>query len=167
MKLIITLSFLLSLGSFVFAAIPVKPLIGSGYIAGGEANSGVTIINIKKIKMDRGTTERYALEFGDRQGRPLIGKPGYFHVELKNKPRPQLIVNISKVVGTQVDKKKLNQILARSNFLAKSNVYQNAEDGSQSYIFDLKKNVPVRVYQVKSKSGPSKMILDIGPTHKK
>nr|HPI39287.1 hypothetical protein [Pseudobdellovibrionaceae bacterium] len=104
----------------------------------------------------------YSLDFGDRQGKPLIGKPGYFHVELKDKPQPSLVINIAKVVNNQVDKAKLQDLIKKSQFLSKAELLQSNEDGSQTFIFNIKQNTPVKVFQVKSKKGASKMIFEVG-----
>ncbi len=153
--------------TIAWAAIPSKPLYESGYVAGGEAYSGVTLRTMKKIELSDSQVERFALEFGDRQGKPLVGKPGYFHVELKNKPKPVLIINVAKVVGTQIDKKNLEKTIRNSKFLTHPDIYQNADDGSQSYVFDLKSKPEVRVYQVSSKKGSSQMVIDVSARIKK
>ncbi len=155
--LLVLMLFLLSV--HVQAAIPPQnQIVGKGKVFGGEAGSGFSLLKVSQSKTKKG--ERWVLSIGNEQGRANKGRPGYYHVEM-NSALKFLSIDLSQLRMTKVNEKKLQAIIAKSNFLKNPKMKNDPLDQSLNLAFELKKNPKVKVYQVAGVKGTSRVVVDL------
>lgn len=144
-----------------WAAIPPvhqQVLSKPGSIAGGEAGSGFSILNLELVSRPN-KTERLVIDVGDFEGKPHLGKPGYFHVEKKS--NHMVSVDFAQMGLTKVTQEQLDQALKKSKLLQQGRITYDSLDQTMNLSLTPKKNVQVKTYQVIGKNQTSKVVIDL------
>lgn len=163
MKFILTFC-LLALQSW--AALPSKSkmeqglLLGAGFITGGKAGSGFSILDIRLSSAKNEVRERLVFEMGDMYMRPLKGSPPYFHVEKKTNPS-RIDISFAQTGVSKVDEKTLMQKLKRSALVLDARMIYDPEDKGILVSIDLKPNALVKVMESEGTQGAAKIVIDL------
>lgn len=161
------LFFLIVSNGFVYASIskelPIKELndtITEGAFKGGQAGSGFSLLDFKRVVSPSKKSERMIFEIGDHNGGTYSGQPGYFHAQLSRKP-PEFTIDFSQMVLTKVDQKKLIQLFKKSKLVKKAKFKIDNEDNSTNLTFTLRKPIKARVYTLSPLEKSPKIVVDI------
>lgn len=130
-----------------------------GSMHGGAAGSGFTLLDVRRTANAKRKIERVVIDIGDRNGKPLAGKPGFYFAEFQKKQN-RVILDFSQMPSARVDQKKLANIFKSSKAVRASRMSLDPVDNALNLSLDLKKNTKVKVYSVPGKKTTSKVVLD-------
>lgn len=114
--------------------IAVLPLAAESWIRNGAAIGGqaatddLSLLRVERIAREGGG-ERVALHYGDKLGRPLRSRPGYFHFAL-DRGGSRVTIDLAQVTRTTVDRKDLVDIFAKSALFSSVDIVMDPQDGS-------------------------------------
>lgn len=137
---------------------PAKILAQQGSVIGGVTGSGYTLKDLRLVKM--GGKERLIVDFADMQGRAVKGLPGYYHVEMKDKPK-RLVVDFAQTAGVFFDEKKLRERLKPSGLVTSSRLLVDPYDQSISIVLELKDKTRAQVFQVPGRKETGRVVVDL------
>lgn len=143
----------------LYAAIP-KVLVKKGSVIGGVSGLGYTLLDIKHTVSKNKNVERLVFEVGDINGQINKGLPGFYHVELKDKPN-QLVIDMSQMPNAKVSEDQIAAKIRKSNFISNSEMVLDPANMGLNLVLNLKKNVKVKVYQVVGTKQTSKVVVDL------
>lgn len=141
------------------AAVPNRPLQGKGVQVGGLAGTGFTLLNVSKNIL--GSTERIIFDIGEYNGQDHKGWPAYYHVELKDQPSRQIVIDLAQTPNSRVDESVLKKVFKNSKYIGRSQIVSDPTEPNMTVILDLKKSAEVKVYQVEGKKTTSKIVIDV------
>lgn len=142
-----------------FASIP-KVLFKKGSVIGGVSGLGYTLLDLKYSESKNKKIERVVFEIGDIKGLPNKGLPGFYHVELKDKPN-QLVIDFSQMPNSRLSELELKNKLKKSKFVSNTQMILDPVSMGLNLAINLKKNVKVKVYQVAGNKHTSKVVIDL------
>ena len=129
-----------------------------GAVTGGQAGVGFSILNLDLVPQ-KNKVERIIVDIGDRQGKPHLGKPGYFHVEMKS--NQMISIDFAQTGLTRVDQEKLNAALKKSRLVSKGLITFDSQDYNMNVTLTPRKPIKVKTYQVVGKNKTSKVVIDL------
>ncbi len=133
-----------------------NPLRTNSIANGGQAQDEFSLLAVESKATPSG--ERLSLNYGDRFGKPLKGEPGFFQVALDRDGR-RITIDLSQVTRTGVDPTQLRKALAKSKFVASTEMTMDPHDQSTNLTLALKKPVELRL---STEAGArSRLILDL------
>ncbi|MES2962449.1 MAG: hypothetical protein V4760_01070 [Bdellovibrionota bacterium] len=161
------LAFGLAFGLAAHAApqpVKVKPgsiakAVKSGFFAGGEAASEFSLIEATAKRS--GDSETLVLHYGDLNGQPLRGKPGFFQASLDRDGR-RVVVDLSQVSRTAIDPESLRKKLAGWKLVSTIDMTMDPTDLSTNITLILKEPVELAVEASDDKS-PSQVSFTLKP----
>jgi hypothetical protein len=127
----------------------------SGGIARGADTGPLSLLKVEKLVTEK--AESIVFTIGDKTGFPL-GTPGFFHVTLDEAGK-RLIVDLSQVQQTAVDKEDLQKIMKLSNLVQSADIVMDPVDQSMNLTFIMKK--PVLAKANASKSGNGQFTIEL------
>ncbi len=138
----------------------LNTFLPEGSFRGGISGNGYSLLKIKRVYALNGKSERFILEIGNREGKPHIGKPGYFHAQLFRNPS-ELSLDLSQLTMSRITQSDLNRIFTKSKLVAKSVLVLDAEDRSTHLSMQFKYPVKMRVFTLSPKNKTSKLVIDV------
>ncbi len=127
---------------------------------GGQAGAGFSLLNLQKIQAKNGKAERLIFEVGTKDGRALLGLPGYFNAQNQVRPN-RIVIDFSQMMQSRIDESFIRGILKDSNFVKAVKVTSDPQDKTLSLTLDLNTTVKIKTVQVAGKKQTSKVVLDI------
>ncbi len=119
-----------------------NPLRSNMFANGGQAQDEFSLLGVESKSTSSG--ERLSLDYGDRFGKPLKGEPGFFQVALDHDGR-RITIDLSQVTRTGVDPAQLRKVLAKSKFVAASEMTMDPHDLSTNLTLTLRAPVELRL----------------------
>lgn len=134
--------------------------LSQGVVIGGQAGPGFTLLNVRRQNTKNLALERVILDIGDKEGKPLFNRVGYFHVSVEQAPA-RVVIDLSQMLGSRVSEISLGRLFLKSPFIKKAEL--SIEDGDNTAKIVLSTKVPVvaEVFQMPSKDKPSRIVIDI------
>lgn len=136
-----------------------KILNNTGSSYGGLAGSGFTLLDVRRTTDAKKKMERVVFDVGDRDGKPLKGRPGFYYAEYQKKSN-RVILDFSQMPSSKVDQARLAKIFKQSKAIKNSRMSMDPVDNALNLSLDLQKNTKVRVYQVPGTKTTSKVVID-------
>jgi hypothetical protein len=127
---------------------------------GGQAGAGFSLLNLQKIQAKNGKAERLIFEVGTKDGRPLLGLPGYFNVQNQINPN-RIVLDFSQMLESKVNENFIKGILKDSKLIRAVKVTSDPQDKTLSMTLDLNTIVKMKAVQVAGKKQTAKVVLDI------
>ncbi len=116
------------------------PVAVSGGVAKAENVGPLSLLQVQKSLVNTSNkTERLTMKFGDKNGAPLI-VPGFFHMAVDEDGR-RLILDLSQVQQTSVDKADLRAMLKQSELIRDVEITMDPVDKSTNITFLMKRPV--------------------------
>lgn len=137
-----------------------KYLINRGSISGGVAGTGFSLLNMAQGESKLG--ERWIFDIGDIRGGVLKGPPGYFHVQLMDKPS-RLIIDFAQMKNVRIDEQKIQSLIKTSSIFRTAKLLYDPADSATSIVFELKQSPRIKAYQVVGNKNTSKVVVDVVP----
>lgn len=125
---------------------------------GGMAGPGFSLLNIHRSKSANGKVERLVFSIGDRNGKPLIGVPGYFNAQNQ---KNRIVLDFAQMPVSRLDEKAIHQALKQSDHVKSVKMIRDPTDQTLTLILDLKGPVKMKALQVKGQKQTARVILDI------
>ena len=146
------------------APIKVKPgsiakAVKSGFFAGGEAANEFSLIEATAKRA--GEEETLILHYGDVQGQPLRGKPGFFQAVLDREGK-RLVIDLSQVSRTAIDPETLRKKLAAWKLVSVIDMTMDPTDMSTNITLNLKQPVELTV-GASDDASPSQITFTLKP----
>lgn len=136
-----------------------KILNSTGNTFGGVAGSGFTLLDVRRTASAKKKMERVVIDIGDREGKKLLGRPGFYFAEYQKKNN-RLILDFAQMPSSKINQAKLARILKNSKAVKTSRMSLDPMDNALNLSLDLRKNTKVKVYPVTGKKATSKVVLD-------
>lgn len=133
-----------------------------GVVVGGQSGSGFTLLNIRRSFSKGVNTERFVFDMGDRDGKPLINRLNFYHVNIEGKI-PRLVIDLAQVQRSALDANAIQKIFARSMLVKKAEINFDPLDQTTSLVLDLKKPSQAEVFEMPSPDKPSRIVIDVKP----
>lgn len=133
-----------------------NPLRGVGSANGGVAQDELSLLSVETKSFS--SSEKISISYGDSNGKPLKGTPGFFQVALDRDGR-RIAIDLSQITRTGIDPSQLKKILSKSKYVAMSDMTMDPHDLSTNLTFQL--NAPVEVRVSTETGARSKVILEI------
>jgi hypothetical protein len=143
------------------AAIPPvfkNALTKPGAVTGGEAGAGFSILNLEMIPQ-KNRSERIVIDIGNYEGKPNMGKSGYFHVEKKS--NRLISIDFAQMGLTKVTQEKVNAALKKSRLIDQGLMTYDSLDQNMNLSLTAKKDIKIKTYQVVGKNQTSKVVIDL------
>lgn len=134
-----------------------------GTIIGGETANGsrsYSLLDIRRIAAPKDKIERVLLDFGDSDGKPLKGLPGYYHVSIE-KDQTRVVIDLSQMAGSNINQEKIRQIFRGSAMVKEARINYDPVDSSITLQLILKKKALLEVFQLPSQDKASRVVLDL------
>lgn len=157
---------LILLSVFSYAAVsPKKPSTVQNFKTvqrqiGGQAGAGFSLLNLQKIQAKNKKAERLIFEVGTKEGRLLVGLPGYFNAQNQIGPN-RIVIDFSQMMESKVNENFIKGLLKDSQFIRAVKVTSDPHDKTLSLTLDLNTNVKIKTLQVAGKKETAKVVLDI------
>ena len=132
------------------------PLRTNASAIGGVAADEFSLLGVDSVASASG--ERLVLKYGDPLGKPLKGQPGFFQVSLDRDGR-RISIDLSQITRTGVDPTQLRRVLAKSKYVASSEMTMDPHDHSTNLTLMLKS--PVQMKLSTESGAQAKVILDL------
>jgi hypothetical protein len=135
-----------------------------GTITGGQAGSrAYTLLDLRRVYAPKDKVERLILDLGNEKGKPLVNQISYFHISVE-KNAPRVLIELPQMLGSNVDQKKIQQILKKSPYVKSSKIFFDPVDTTVSIQLNLKKNISVEAFKLPSADRASRIIVDLKDT---
>ena len=134
--------------------------VGQGVFTGGQAGPGFTLLNVRRENSKNQTLERVILDIGDREGKPLLNRLGYFHVSVEKEPS-RVVIDLSQVLRSRVSEISLGKLFLKSPFVCRAEMSMEIGDNTAKIVLDTKVPVVAEVFEMPSKNKPSRIVIDI------
>jgi len=151
--------------SVVAVAMPsplhVKPGAALSVRAGSLASGGSALDEFSLLKVDdsvSGSSEKLVLNYGDRFGKVWKGEPGFFQVAL-DRGGSRIVIDLSQVTKTGIDPVQLRKALAKSKYVAMSDMTMDPQDQTTNMTLTLKSPVQLSLSTVSGSR--SQVILEM------
>jgi hypothetical protein len=134
-----------------------------GTIIGGETGRGSTgysLLDVRRIFAAKEKIERVLIDFGDGDGKPLRGQPGYYHVSIE-KDQMRVVIDLSQMLGSKINQEKVRDIFRGSPLVQEARINYDPVDSNITLQLLLKKKVLLEVFQLPSKDKPSRVVIDL------
>jgi hypothetical protein len=152
----------LLISDLVNAAVPTATTILSkpGFVRGGTADGGYSLLSIRRTASKKLKTERIVIDIGDITQSPLLGKLGYYNVELKK--NNSLVIDFAQTLNSKFSLKTIKEVIKGSPAIRSAKIHFEPTGQTMSLVFDLKKNTTVKVLPISGeKKQAAKMVLDL------
>jgi len=133
------------------------PAIRGGALAGGRAAEEFSLLGLRRVA-GRAGMERFIISYGDRNGKPLKGEPGFFQIALDRSAK-RLVIDLAQVSRTAIDSKDLARVLSSSRFVAGSDMTMDPLDGSTNITIHTK--IPIALAVMSEVSDQGRIILEL------
>lgn len=133
-----------------------------GAVIGGVAGRGFTLLGIQRKMGETSGMERIVINVGDELGAPVMGLPGYYHLEIDSQ-RGRILLEMSQVQRSVAAENELRQQVAKSPYISLQEVTYDPEDKSTGLIFKMKKPVKVEVFSPNKAKVSGRIVLDLLP----
>ncbi|MCB0362072.1 MAG: hypothetical protein KDD35_05105 [Bdellovibrionales bacterium] len=160
---------MMAVGKRALAAIdhraPIKKLnhyVRDGLFIGGAAGRGFSLLDIKRKFGKKSKMERIVLTIGDELGAPLLGVPGYFHLEIDQNHK-RVFLDLAQLQRSLISEKEMVSRFADSPYLKLERVVYDPEDKATGLSFKMKQNLAVEVLSPIDGSQPARIVLDLIP----
>lgn len=159
----------LLLGGFLcHGAIPPKQAVdkklnqymSNGVVFGGESGAAFSLLNIRRDFSVGLQTERLIFDFGDKDGKPLMGRVGFFHVAI-DAQKKRIIIDLDQVQKSKLDQQKLLEIIKKSPFIKSAHMTFDPQDLSTNLTLNMKGPIEVEVFEMPSQKQASRLVLDL------
>lgn len=127
---------------------------------GGQVGHGFALTEVSYLKISTG--ERWILSLGDRFGKNNQSNPPYFHVEHKN--GKLLFIDLAQTMTSHISIDQINMKIKNSEFLKTIDMTTDPIDQNMNLRLQLKKEVSIKVYQVRGQTQTSKIVIDLTPS---
>lgn len=127
----------------------------SGGIARAESVAPLSLLKVEKLALEKAETIIFTI--GDKTGFPL-GSPGFFHITLDDGGK-RLIVDLSQVQQTAVDKEDLQKLLKLSKLVQAADIVMDPVDQSTNITFTMRQ--PVLAKASVSKAGNGQFTIEL------
>src|SRR5207253_2970794 len=107
--------------------------------------------------------ELVIMDFGDREGQPLINRLGYFHVSVE---RNRVVIDLSQVTRAQVTEMELVKLFAKSPLVKSVELSMDPEDSGATLVLNTNGATAAEVFQMPSEKKPSRLVVDLKRTKK-
>lgn len=132
-----------------------------GTITGGQAGArAYTLLDLRRVYAPKDQVERLILDLGNEKGKPLINQISYFHISVE-KDTPRVVIELPQMLGSNVDQKKIQQILKKSPYVKSSKIFFDPVDTTVSIQLNLKKHISVEAFRLPSADRASRIIIDL------
>ncbi len=135
-----------------------SPLRSSAIANGGQARDEFSLLGVNDSLSADGSAERFTLNYGDRFGKVWKGEPGFFQVALDKTGR-RIVIDLSQVTRTGIEPSQLRAILAKSKFVASTDMTMDPQDHTTNLTLILRAPVEVRLSTLHGTK--SQLILDL------
>lgn len=125
---------------------------------GGQAQDEFSLLSVVDSVGTGGSTERLVLNYGDRFGKVWKGEPGFFQVALEKTGR-RIVIDLSQVTRTGIEPSQLRAALAKSKFVATTDMTMDPQDHTTNLTLNLRSAVDVHLSTLKGSK--SQVILDL------
>jgi hypothetical protein len=132
------------------------PLKSNAVANGGASRDEFSLLSITDSPST--ASERFILNYGDRFGKVWKGEPGFFQVAVDHGGR-RIVMDLSQVTRTGIDPVQLRAILAKSKFVASSDMTMDPQDQTTNLTLLMKVPVEVRLSTVSGTH--SQVVLDL------
>jgi hypothetical protein len=122
-------------------------LRGAGSLHGGEAREIVSLLSVKHITSKNKKAERLDFAMGNAGQLPLMGKPGYFNLELRP-GKKQIVITFAQALNSRFEERQLRKTLAKSPHVKSAQMFFEPQTQSLNMVLDLKQPMAVRVIPV-------------------
>lgn len=138
-----------------------KELDGDGSIRGGIAGPYMSLLDVRRSFDKKLNTERLVFDWGDK----LLNNTatgGYYQLEYREKLN-QLIISFALTLNTKFENSLLKEKLNQGLFIQNSNMEFDSATQSIITTIQLKKNVKIKVTELKSKGikSTAKLMIDL------
>jgi hypothetical protein len=144
--------------SSVKAGRPSSP-ISAGALHGGQSADEFSLLAVR-VRPGSSGGQAIALSYGDRNGQPIHGEPGFFHAVLDRNGR-RLVIDLAQVTRTAIDLQQLRRALAASSLVASSEMTMDPLDNSTNISVVLK--VPVLLSVSTQAGSQGQLVFDLKP----
>ena len=134
--------------------------ITQGVVIGGNSGAGFTLLNVRRESSSKLALERVILDIGDRDGKPLLNKLGYFHVSVEQNPS-RVVIDLSQVNRSAVSEAGISRIFSKSPFVKTVEMMMEPEDNSAKLVLNTKVPVAAEIFKLPSASKASRIVIDI------
>jgi hypothetical protein len=119
-----------------------------------------SLLDLRTSASKNGSLERIVVDIGDEMKRKLVGRVGYYTVEMRPQ---QIVVSFRQTLNSAFSDKALMGRLQKSPYVAKSRLHFEPLSQTTNLILDLKKTAKLHVYSVSGSRQTGKVILDFSP----
>ncbi len=155
------------LGSQLLLAAPrtslqVKPqniLTTEGALQGGKSGIITSLLDLRQTKTRDNKKERIVVDIGDSKNQKLIGRLGYYTVEMRK--GNQVVLNFNQTLTSKLSDRDLQKRFKTSAFVRGSKMVFDPLSQTTSVILDLKKMAAVKVISVSGSKQTGKLVLDL------
>lgn len=135
--------------------------VGQGVVIGGQAGPGFTLLNVRRQNTKNLALERVILDIGDKEGKPMLNRLGYFHVAVEKEPS-RVIIDLSQVLRSRVSEIELGRLFLKSPFIRKAEMSMEAGDNTAKIVLSTKVPVIAEIFQMPSADKkPGRIVIDI------
>jgi hypothetical protein len=132
-----------------------------GTITGGQAGArSYTLLDLRRVYAPKDKVERLILDLGNDKGKPLINQISYFHISVE-KDSPRVTIELPQMLGSNVDQKKIENMLKKSPYVKSSKIFYDPVDTTVSIQLNLKKQISVEAFKLPSADRASRIIIDL------
>lgn len=122
----------------------ISPPVESGVLVGGQSGVEFSLIGVRSETAPEILGERIIFDYGNRQGAPQNGEPGFFHVAIDQNAK-RAVIDLAQIRSTTVDPQKLKQILGASKLVSESDMTMDPIDGTTNITLNFSRPVRLRV----------------------
>jgi hypothetical protein len=122
----------------------ISPPVESGVLVGGQSGVEFSLIGIRSETAPEISGERMIFDYGNRQGAPQNGEPGFFHVAIDQNAK-RAVIDLAQIRSTTIDPQKLKQILGASKLVTESDMTMDPIDGTTNITLNFSRPVRLRV----------------------
>jgi hypothetical protein len=147
-------------------SLQVKPkniLLSEGALQGGKAGIVTSLLDLRETKTKDNKQERVVVDIGDSKSQKLIGRLGYYTVELRK--NNQMVLNFNQTLTSKFSEKELQSRFKTSAFVKNAKMIFDPTSQTTSLILDFKKAVAVKVISVGGAKQTGKLVVDLTEKH--
>lgn len=138
---------------------PQNILTSEGALQGGKSGIVTSLLDLRETKTRDNKQARIVVDIGDAKNQKLIGRLGYYTVELKK--NNQVILNFNQTLSSRLTEKEMQKRFKTSAFVRSSKMVFDPMSQTTSVILDLKKAAAVKVISVSGSKQTSKLVVDL------
>lgn len=155
----------------LWASIPYKQAgtgkrdiyLDNGVFTGGALKEPASLLNIRRILAKNSVIDRWIIDLGDIEGKPLAHRPSYFHIAI-DRDMKRIVVDLDGVATSKIDEEQIGKILSSSPYVKSVGLRVDGSEKVTHLTVLLKRSVEVEAFELPSKELGGRIALDVRPT---